>query len=111
MIRVTIYRDGNGHVQEFEMSGHAESGPYGQDLVCAGVSAVAFGSLNAVMSLCHIELNIDQGKDGGFLNCSVPQLKDERTKENVNLLLEGMLVSLQTIERDYGKYIAIEEQI
>ena len=32
---------------------------------------------------------------------------DEDTQEKVQLLLEGMVVSLQTIERDYGEYIKI----
>lgn len=42
MIKITVYRD-NNQIKTFELSGHAESGPYGYDLVCAGVSAVSFG--------------------------------------------------------------------
>ncbi len=49
MIQILVTRNEHGHVSAFEISGHAESGPYGHDLVCAAVSAVSFGSVNAVM--------------------------------------------------------------
>lgn len=38
----------NGNFKSMEIKGHAGSGPYGHDLVCAGVSAVTFGGLNAL---------------------------------------------------------------
>ncbi len=108
MIKVKVRRNDNGTISSFEMSGHAESGPYGHDLVCAGASAVSFGALNAVMSLLDTDLEVSQGEDGGFLRCVVPET-DRDTDEKVQLLLEGMLVSLQTIENDYGKYITIKD--
>src|SRR5699024_5743340 len=63
---VTVYRKRN-ELTGFELSGHAESGPYGYDLVCAGVSAVSFGAINAVMELCNVDLSITQGRSGGYL--------------------------------------------
>src|SRR5690625_5140734 len=104
MITVKVFRE-NNKITAFELSGHANSGPYGHDLVCAGVSAVSFGTINAILKLCDINLHIDQTNDGGYLNVKVPPL--DIKNENVQLLLEGMLVSLQTIERDYGQYIKI----
>lgn len=110
MIQVTIYRKKNGNITAFELSGHAESGPKGHDLVCAAVSAVSFGMVNAVIKLCEIEPIVDQGGAGGYLAVTLP---DELTEEQANqaeLLLEGMRVSLETIERDYGQYISISEK-
>ena len=110
MIKVIITRDENHSICSFEVSGHAESGPYGHDLVCAGVSAVTFGTVNAIYTLCQTKLEIEQGKQGGFLRCVVPDRIDPATNEKVQLLLEGMLVSLETIENDYGKYIQITQK-
>ncbi|WP_102345417.1 ribosomal-processing cysteine protease Prp [Bacillus sp. Marseille-P3661] len=110
MIKVTIKRLANHSIKSFEMSGHADSGPYGQDIVCAGASAVSFGTVNAIYKLCQTELEIEQGKSGGFLRCVVPDHLDQATNEKIQLLLEGMLVSLQTIEHDYAKYIKISDQ-
>ncbi|NSL50148.1 ribosomal-processing cysteine protease Prp [Calidifontibacillus erzurumensis] len=110
MIKVIIERHDDHSIRSFEISGHAGSGPYGHDLVCAGVSAVSFGTVNAIYALCQTKLVIEQGKNGGFLRCVVPDDLDQATNEKVQLLLEGMLVSLRTIENDYGKYIQIMEK-
>ncbi|CQR47999.1 hypothetical protein BN1058_02337 [Paraliobacillus sp. PM-2] len=110
MINVTIYRKSNKKVSAFELSGHAESGPAGHDLVCAAVSAVSFGSVNAMIKLCEIEPIIDQGGEGGYLYVTLPTQVTGVTFERVQLLLEGMIVSLETIARDYGQYITISDK-
>lgn len=107
MINAKIYRSNEGLIKEFILSGHAEFDEHGMDIVCAGASAVTFGAVNAVLSLTHIEPQIDQGGDGGYLRVKLPEHLDESTSDKVQLLLEGMLVSLQTIERDYGQYISV----
>ncbi|MDG4655376.1 ribosomal-processing cysteine protease Prp [Ectobacillus antri] len=107
MIKVTIHRTSLG-IQSFEMTGHANFAEHGKDLVCAGVSAVVFGSINSIEALCHVQANINLGKNGGFLTYRLPEL-DNETFQKTQLLLEGMLVSLRTIEMDYGKYIRIKE--
>ncbi|WP_338750411.1 ribosomal-processing cysteine protease Prp [Bacillus sp. FJAT-52991] len=107
MIRVNISKHPSGKISSFTMEGHAEFAEHGKDLVCAAATAVSFGALNAILSLTEADLQIDQGKEGGFLRCIVPDQLSESEQEKVQLLLEGMLVSLQTIERDYGEYIKI----
>ncbi|MFD2628676.1 ribosomal-processing cysteine protease Prp [Oceanobacillus kapialis] len=104
MIQATIYRNDN-RITAFKLSGHADSGPYGYDLVCAGVSAVSIGTVNAVFSLCNAELQIEQGEDGGYLYVQIPDTVNNM--EQVQLLFEGMLVSLQSIENEYGEFITI----
>ncbi|GLO66703.1 MULTISPECIES: ribosomal-processing cysteine protease Prp [Oceanobacillus] len=106
MIKVTVFQT-NNQITAFELSGHADSGPYGYDLVCAGVSAVSFGGVNAVIKLCDTDLHIDQGKDGGYLYVEIPENLDLQVAERVQLLLEGMMVSLQTIEAEYGDHMQV----
>ncbi|WP_164668485.1 ribosomal-processing cysteine protease Prp [Virgibacillus doumboii] len=107
MIKVTVYRM-NNQIIGFELSGHADSGPYGYDLVCAGVSAVTFGSVNAVMELCQTDLDIEQGDKGGYLRVIIPDQSNERVMEKIQLLFDGMLISLKTIEREYSQFITIQ---
>lgn len=110
MITVTIERGKNKYIKSFTVSGHANSGPYGYDLVCAGVSAVTFGTVNAILVLCEKDLFIDQAKEtGGYLFVKLPPIKERERQQNIQLLLEGMIVSLQTIERDYSEHIQIKE--
>ncbi|MFN7251667.1 MAG: ribosomal-processing cysteine protease Prp [Anaerobacillus sp.] len=109
MITVEISRNHDDKINSFEMRGHADSGPYGQDIVCAGASAVSFGTVNAIDTLCNVQLEIDLDNDGGFLRCTVPTGLEELTYEKVQLLLEAMVVSLTSIAEQYGKHIKIRE--
>jgi len=106
MIHITINRTETGIIQSFTMSGHAKYADHGQDIVCAGASAVSFGTVNAIEALTGIIPAIDLG-DGGFLHCVLPEEISAQTQEKVQLLLEAMVVSLETIERDYGKHIKL----
>lgn len=107
MIDVTIKRK-QKQIEEITISGHAGSGPAGYDLVCAGVSAVSFGSINAVYRLCDLKLLIDQHGEGGYLHIAIPKDISEWQWEKAQLLLEGMIVSLEAIEKEYGTYIQIK---
>lgn len=109
MVKVEVVRNQDNTISTFEMSGHAESGPYGQDIVCAGVSAVSIGTVNAIDTLCNVQLEVEQKDNGGFLRCTVPTGLDMQTYEKVQLLLEAMVVSLNSIAEAYDKYIKIRE--
>ncbi|MFC0469409.1 ribosomal-processing cysteine protease Prp [Halalkalibacter kiskunsagensis] len=111
MITVEISRNDMSDIVSFTMSGHADSGPHGHDLVCAGASAVSFGSVNAIAVLCQVELEVMMEEEGGFLRCYVPNGLDNVTLEKVQLLLEGMIVSLQSIAEEYSRYIQINDNI
>ncbi|MBM7706657.1 ribosomal-processing cysteine protease Prp [Chryseomicrobium aureum] len=107
MIRVEFNRTDAGKIQSFSMSGHAEFDDSGKDLVCAGASAVAFGAVNSLFENAQIEPIIDLGQDGGYLAVELPLLEDEMTMLKVEIILETLRTSLETIEKDYGQYIKI----
>lgn len=109
MIEIKIERKDN-QIIGFKMSGHAESGPYGYDLVCAGASAVSFGSVNAVTTLCKIDLIIDIASETGFLSVEIPNNINFETRKKAELIFEAMIISLQTIENDYKQHIIIKDK-
>jgi len=105
MISITINRSESESIQSFKISGHAFFADRGKDIVCAGASAVSVGAINAVHALTGVTPEIEQGD--GFLRCVIPDKLPEDINEKVQLLLEGMIVSLQTIEEEYGEHIKI----
>ncbi|MCU9614002.1 ribosomal-processing cysteine protease Prp [Caldibacillus lycopersici] len=107
MIYVTIQQTDEKYIQSFSVEGHANFAKHGSDIVCAGVSAVTFGAINAVEALTNVVPAVEQGGKGGYLQCTVPNNLPKETKDKVQLLLQGMLVALQTIEYDYSEYIKI----
>ena len=46
-------------------------GEYGHDIVCAGASAVLFGSVNAIMGLTSEKPDINYEDDGGYFHIRV----------------------------------------
>ncbi|PRS02466.1 ribosomal-processing cysteine protease Prp [Bacillus atrophaeus] len=108
MIQATIRRSGSEKgILSFEMTGHANFAEHGQDLVCAGVTAVVFGAVNAVIALTGIEPVLDIGNDGGYFYFEFPEAPDQEALQKAQLLIEGMIVSLETIERDYNGYLRV----
>ncbi|MED3571462.1 ribosomal-processing cysteine protease Prp [Cytobacillus praedii] len=106
MIDVTVIRNKSDKIQSFVISGHAFFAKRGKDIVCAGVSAVSVGAINAVHAITGVTPLIEQ-KDDGFLSCEIPDKLPDDTYEKIQLLLEGMVVSLRTIEEEYGQHIKI----
>ncbi|HEY2420811.1 MAG TPA: ribosomal-processing cysteine protease Prp [Neobacillus sp.] len=106
MIRMTIKRTKTGDIQSFTMSGHADFADHGEDIVCAGASAVSIGTVNAIEVLTGVVAEANQGKNG-FLECSFPENPSGEVQGKVQLLLEAMVVSLQEIEKLYGQHIKI----
>jgi uncharacterized protein YsxB (DUF464 family) len=109
MIQVNITRDNRKRIVSVIIKGHADAGPYGHDLVCAAVSAVSFGCFNAIEELCQYEPDVETKDNGGFLRITLSSQLDDQTDQKVQLLLEGMLISLRTIEQSYEQYIMVTE--
>ncbi|MFD0962338.1 ribosomal-processing cysteine protease Prp [Paenibacillus chungangensis] len=109
MINVSIVRSGEqGRVVSFAVKGHAKYAKPGKDIVCAGVSAVTVGTVNAIETLAGVQLPAQM--QNGWLSSDIPELPDNELDGKVQLLLESMLVMLDTIVQSYGKYIAIREE-
>lgn len=108
MIRVKVERDReSGEIAGYTVQGHAYYGKPGHDIVCAGVSAVAIGTVNAVEKLTGVSLSHDMRE--GWLQVRVPDHIDSGKSEHIQLLLESMVVMIESIEDAYGKYIALQQ--
>ncbi len=99
MIIVKIVKD-NKTIKSVTTSGHAGYAKSGKDIVCAAVSAVVVGSVNAVIKLTNKEPKTVV--DDGYLH--IEFASDANTQQ----IAEVMIAQLETIERDYQKFIRIE---
>jgi uncharacterized protein YsxB (DUF464 family) len=100
MIRVTI-RQKNKRIYVFKVTGHALSAPYGEDLVCAGVSAIMTGGANA-FQMRGIRI---QNREG----LSDIQV-DDLLNDDHQTILNVMRIQLKTIAEAYPTFISINEQ-
>ena len=98
MIQVTIIRSKQLY-RMMKVTGHAHSAPYGEDLVCAAVSAVMTGGINA-LNLKAVKVKNIEGLSE--IQVTEPQ---ELTTQSV---LHVISTQLQTIANDYPKNIRIQ---
>lgn len=108
MIKVRIVRDDkNNRIVSFAVEGHANYAEHGMDIVCAGVSAVSVGTVNAIEALAGVELPAKM-KDG-WLSSKIPTLGQPEVDQKVQLLLESMVVMLDTIAQTYGNHVKLHD--
>ena len=108
MIRVKVDRERDTkRITGFRVEGHALFAESGKDIVCAGVSAVTVGTVNAAEAVAGVALTAKM--ESGLLDVTVPEGLPEPKQASLQLLLESMVVMLHTIERSYGKHIRLKE--
>jgi Predicted ribosomal protein len=108
MITITIVRrPSDRRIVSFAAEGHANYAKRGEDIVCAGVSAVTVGTVNAIETLTGIRLPYSMRN--GWLQSAIPETGAPAADDKVQLLLESMVVMLDTIQQSYGKYVVVRE--
>lgn len=100
MIRV-YYNRGEGE-HELTINGHAGYAEYGKDIVCAGVSAIAFALLgwleNNQEEITQLdELMVEDGQV--YIACA--------GSDNVNVAFQVALMGFIQIAREHPEYVTI----
>ncbi len=109
MIKVVIVRDSESKVLSIRVTGHADSGPYGHDLVCAAVSAIITGGANAlVRGRKKKELPFDIVLKSG--DSSIEPKSGYKVTDEEFIILETIVIQLKTIEESSPQLIKIEEK-
>lgn len=108
MIQALFKRDEDGNLVSFEITGHAESGPDGSDIVCAAVSALTFGATNSIEALAGFQPLVEMDEEnGGHLYVEVIQDINREQSHIAQILLESLLLSIGTIVKEYPEYVKI----
>lgn len=105
MINVTV-KFKEDHIVRMTVKGHAQSARKGEDLVCASVSSIATGALNALDILVRdaCELKLIDGDDP-----VIDIIVKEGKNKDVQHILNTVLIQLKTLEVTQGHYLTIQE--
>ncbi len=105
MIRAQVFEivapDATTRIARFLIEGHAGSGEYGRDVVCAAVSALAINFVNSVEALCGHELWHEARN--GYLDVRVTE--DEPTQ----WLAKSLRVGLVGMAKEHARYLRVQE--
>ena len=107
MTKITVFDDISGTHQGFELDGHAGMAEAGEDIVCAGISALAITIVNSIESLVLTEGDYEelQSSKSGYI-----RLMLKKTNPETQLLIDTMLLGLREMERKYPKYIRLNSK-
>ena len=85
MTKITIFRNHDGEYLGFDCLGHAGYADEGEDIVCAGISALVINTINSIGLFTEIRLRFTSpaGHDAG-------------------LLMQSLVLGLQGIQNTYG---------
>lgn len=100
-----VYVEVTGHalIQSICASGHAGFANYGQDVVCAGISSILIGALNALDVMVADQVELEMSQD--MISIHVKS-KDEIVQK----LLQFCLIQLETIKEQYPSHITIKRK-
>ena len=100
MIDVKIFQTSSGEYTGFQMSGHAGYAEYGQDIVCAAVSALVINAINSIDRYTEDDFNHSVDPDTGSVFF---QITDRPASASSVLLLRSLILGLRGIQDEYGK--------
>lgn len=108
MINVKIKRNNQNQIVSYSVSGHAQTAPHGEDLVCAAVSVLAQTTILGFYQVLGQQPGYQISEGDLHLNVNDSLTKTQRREATV--LLETMLVGLKNIQQQYPKIIAIDDE-
>lgn len=92
----------DGKIVYLSVLGHADSDVVGKDLVCAAISAITVGGINALTEPNKFNLKVEKGD----VEISV---KGEANEHDYQVL-ETMLVQIKSVEETNSKYVKVIEK-
>lgn len=104
MIKVLIIKEAE-NIKQLTVHGHAGYAESGYDIVCAGVSSVVIGTINAIDKLVSdvvFDLSYNEDETGHITYRSMKSTDEEQ------LLLNSIIVSLTAIKENYSEFIDIQ---
>lgn len=107
MITAEFTKDTQSKIKSFTISGHAEYDDSGKDIVCSAVTALSFSTINSIEQLLNIDFLLEVNEDhGGYLHVS---FEDSFEDDNLQLLLNHLLLGIDSIQEEYFEYIQLKQ--
>lgn len=108
MIKGIFERNGSGMIKAFTLTGHADAGPYGSDIVCAAASVLAINAVNSIEALAGLTPKVDLDEEnGGYMKMELTSRMTQEQSNISQILLESLLLGLQAIQNENLEFIQV----
>ena len=101
MIQAVFERAEDGELRSAEITGHAESGEYGFDVVCASVSTLAINFINSIEKFAGYEPILELNEEeGGFLRVEIPTDIPSHHREMTQVFFESFFLVVSKLSEN-----------
>lgn len=107
MIEVQVRRMQDGAIAELRVKGHAGYADHGQDIVCAGVTALV---VTALIGLKRVAGHPHDGKaTAGSMYCRLKPGGSADSAARAQVILETTVLGLSDLAKDYKDFVHVTE--
>lgn len=103
MTSVRLYRDKRDLLSGFSVIGHTGFAGAGEDIVCAGVSALALAAINALETVAHIPAHPYIGD--GYVSIRLPKGLSRRQRDDAQIILRTAQQGFTDIAAAYPRFV------
>lgn len=103
MVKVELVKDRKDVVKSFRVEGHTGYADHGQDIICAGISAITQTALVGLLN--YLEKKPVYEREGGLLTCTLGSDLSDDDALKAQVILGTMEMGLREIEFQYQDFI------
>jgi len=110
MINVKLFKK-DDIIYGYEMSGHADYRPYGQDIVCAGASILGYTTLNSIIEVANIKessIYYNIIDEEGFMHVLLKDNISNKQLETTQIIFQTYLIGMKLLNDSYKDYVSID---
>ena len=104
MVRVTVLRE-RGTPVGFELTGHADQGAEGEDIVCAGISAITETAILGITDV--LKLDAAYTHESGYSSCVLSRETSSEEDEKAAIVFNTMIAGLTSLKEAYPKSLKL----
>lgn len=98
MTKITVFKNQNREFLGFECLGHAGYADEGEDIVCAGISALVINTINSLDQYTEESFEADTDEKSGKITLRF----HSPAGHDAELLMNSLVLGLQGIQNTYG---------
>ena len=93
MIKIKFLKK-NERIIYFEITGHANHGEYGEDIVCSSVSSVSQMTLNGLLEILKLDGRLQYEETEGYIVCDLDKSETYEWEDTLSRIVEFELIPL-----------------
>lgn len=106
MTKIVFYKK-NDLLVGFKLTGHTNFAAHGEDVLCAGISAISQGTCLGIEKVLRIKAKLKKDDNKGYLELDLTKNSHEEI-EKAQVLIQTMYQSLLDISIGNEKYMNVE---